>query len=106
MDLEEENKQLKERIKYLENIINRGNSGNSTAYNTIRGMIINKVSKEIDFTQYKDEWTKKHKRQQYERQLMRDLLWEIRVRRVSELRAEHINPAEKYIENYKFVEVR
>lgn len=38
----EENKQLKERVKYLENILNRGNSGNSNAYNTIRGMIINK----------------------------------------------------------------
>ena len=104
MDLVEENERLKERVRYLENIINRGNSGNSTAYSTIRGMIINKVEQEIDFTQYKDEWTRKHKRQQFERRLMSDLLWEIRVRRVSELRVEHINPAEEYIKNYKFEE--
>lgn len=96
-----ENKQLKERIKYLENIISRGNSGNYGVYNTIRGMIINKVQSEIDLTKF-EEWARKHKRQQFERQLMRDLLWEIRVRRVTELRIEHIEPAEQYIKNYKF----
>lgn len=99
----EENRKLKERVAYLENIINKGNSGNSTAYNTIRGMIINKVSKEIDLSQY-EGWQRRHKRQKVERQLMRDLLWEIRVRRVTELKIEHIKPAEEFIQNYKFEE--
>jgi len=97
----EENKKLKERIKYLENIINRGNSG---AYDTIRGMIINKVDKEIDFTQY-EEWQRKGRRRRFERKLMDDLLWEIRVRTVKLLSEEHIKLAEEYIKNYKFEEV-
>ena len=63
-------------------------------------MIINKVQQEIDLSKY-EEWQRKHKRQQFERQIMRDLLWEIRVRRVTELRPEHIKQAEKYIKNYK-----
>ena len=100
-ELLEENKKLKERIEYLENIINRGNSGNCGAYNNIRGMIINKVQQEIDLSKY-EEWQRKHKRQQFERQIMRDLLWEIRVRRVTELRPEHIKQAEKFIQYYKF----
>jgi len=100
-ELIKENAKLKERVKYLENILNRGNAGNSTAYTTIRGMIINKVEKEIDLTQF-EEWNRKHKRQQYERQIMRDLLWTIRVRRVTELRTEHIKQAEEFINNYEF----
>lgn len=103
-ELLKENQELKERVKFLENILNRGNSGNSSAYSTIRGMIINKVQDELDFSQY-DNWQKKHKRQQAERRVMRDLLWEIRVRKVADLRAEHIKPAEEYIKNYKFQEV-
>lgn len=103
-DLKEENTKLKERVQYLENILNRGNSGNSTAYNAIRGMIINKVENEIDFSQY-DKWQKKNKRQRYERKLMSDLIWELHVRRVSGLRVEHIKPAEEFIKNYKFEEV-
>lgn len=103
-ELLEENKKLKERVAYLENIINRGTSGNSGAYNNIRGMIINKVENEIDLTKY-EEWQRKHKRQQFERQIMRDLLWGIRVRRVTELRPEHIKQAEEFIQNYRFEEV-
>lgn len=99
----EENKRLKERIQYLENVLSRGNTGNSNAYNTIRGMIISKVQNEIDFTIY-DEWRRKHERQKKERQIMRDLLWNIRVRRVTELRTEHIEQAEKFIQEYKFEE--
>lgn len=102
-ELIEENKKLKERVAYLENIISRGNSGNCEAYNNIRGMIINKVQKEVDLSKY-EEWQRKHKRQQFERRVMRDLLWEIRVRRISELRPEHIKPAEEFIEKYKFQE--
>lgn len=102
-ELIEENKKLKERVAFLENIINRGNSGHCGAYNNIRGMIINKVQQEIDLSKY-EEWQRKHKRQQFERQLMRDLLWEIRVRRVTELRTEHIKEAEEFIEKYRFKE--
>ena len=96
-------KELEERNKFLENVINRGNSGNIGAYSNIRGMIINKVHNEIDLSKYED-WQRKRKRQQFERQIMRDLLWEIRVRRVTELRLEHIKQAEEYIKNYKFEE--
>ena len=97
----EENKQLKERIQCLENIINRGNSGNCGAYNTIRGMIINKVQQEVDLTQF-EEWQRKHKREVIERQIMRDLKWDLRVRNISDFRAEHVKQAEEYINNYKF----
>ena len=100
-ELLKENKQLKERIEYLENILNRGNTGNSSAYNAIRGMVINKVTKEYDVSQF-EEWQRKHKKQVMERQVMSDLKWELKVRRISEFRTEHIKPAEEYIQNYKF----
>ncbi len=100
-ELIEENKKLKERIKYLENIVDRGNVGNSNAYNAIRGMIINKVMNEYDLSQF-EEWQRKHKRQVAERNLMSDVKWELKVRRISNFRTEHIEQAEKYINNYKF----
>lgn len=100
-ELIEENKQLKERIIYLENIINRGNAGNSTAYSTIRGMIINKVKSEYDVSQF-EEWQRKNKIQVAERNLMSDLKWELKVRRISDFRTEHIKQAEEYINNYNF----
>ena len=100
-ELLEENKQLKERIQYLENILNYGKSGNSGAYNSIRGMIINKVKKELTIPE-KEQWRKEGYIKQKERQVMSDLLWNIRVRRVGELRTEHIKQAEEYINNYKF----
>lgn len=99
-ELLKENKELKERIEYLENILNRGNSGNTGAYNTIRGMIINKVKKEVVVPE-KELWRKDRYIKQVERQVMSDLLWEIRVRRVSELRIEHVKVAEDFINNYK-----
>ena len=100
-ELLKENKQLKERIEYLENILNKGNTGNSSAYSAIRGMIINKVTKEYDVSQF-EEWQRKHKKQVMERQVMSDLKWELKVRRISEFRTEHIKSAEEYIQNYKF----
>lgn len=99
-ELLEENKKLKERVEFLEKIINRGSRGNTSAYNAIRTMIVEKVEKEYDLSKY-EEWKRKHERQKIERQVMRDLLWEIRVRRVSELRAEHVEQAKQYLENYK-----
>lgn len=103
-ELLEENTKLKERIQYLENIISRGNTGNSNAYNTIRGMIINKVANEYDLSQFEDleDWQRKHKKQVAERNLMSDVKWELKVRRISDFRTEHIKQAEEYINNYKF----
>lgn len=95
----EENKRLKERVQYLENILNRGNSSNSEAYSIIRGMIINKVKNELKIPE-KQQWRKDSYIKQIERRVMKDLLWEIHVRRVAELRTEHIESAEKYIKNY------
>lgn len=100
-ELLEENQKLKERVKYLENILNRGNTGNISAYNTIRGMIINKVQNELIVPESQN-WRKEGYIKQKERQLMSDLLWEIHVRRVSELKMENIKPAEEYIKNYRF----
>lgn len=98
-DLLEENKKLKERVKELELLLERQNGSNSKAYVEIRAMIVKKVDKEVDFTQY-DEWQGKRKRQQIERQIMRDLLWNIRVRRVADLRTDNIKQAEEFINNY------
>ena len=98
-------KQLEEENKTLKEILERGNSGNSSAYNAIRLMIIEKVQKEVSIPEDSEGWQKKKIRQKAERQIMRDLLWSIRVRRVTELRQEHIEPAREYIKNYKFKEV-
>ena len=35
-ELLEENKRLKERVAFLEGIVNRGSSGNTSAYNAIK----------------------------------------------------------------------
>ena len=102
-DLLEENKKLKERVKELELLLERQNGSNSRAYVAIRAMIVSKVEK-LDFTKY-DEWQRKRKKQQIERQVMRDLLWNIRVRRVTDLRTENIKQAEEFIKNYKFEEM-
>lgn len=98
-------KQLEEENKTLKEILERGNSGNSSAYNAIRLMIIEKVQKEVNIPEDSEGWQKKKARQKAERQIMRDLLWSIRVRRVTELRTEHVKQAEEYIKNYKFKEV-
>ena len=104
-ELKEENKQLKERIKYLEGILNRGNAGNTSAYNAIRLMIIEKVQKEVELPKELEDWKKESYIQAKERQLMSDLKWEIRVRRTSEFRTEHIKQAEEYIQDYEFEKI-
>ncbi len=58
-ELERENKELKERIEFLEKVLNRGNAGNSTAYTSIRLMIIEKVEKEFDATKF-ENWRRKY----------------------------------------------
>lgn len=99
-ELIEENKKLKERVAFLENIVNRGSSGNTSAYNAIRLMIIEKVQKEIEVPENLLDWQKKDTRQRAERQIMSDLKWDLRVRNIADFRAEHIQPAKEYIEKY------
>lgn len=103
-ELLEENKQLKERIKELELLLQRKSSGNSRAYDEIRAMIIKKVDNELIIPE-EQKWRKDSYIKQKERQLMRDLLWEIRVRRVTELGTEHKKLAEEFINNYKIEEM-
>lgn len=103
-ELIEENKQLKERVKFLEGILNRGNAGNTSAYNAIRLMIIEKVQKEVEQLEYLQDWQKKDDRQRVERQIMRDLKWDLRVRTISDFRSEHVEKAKEYISNYVLAE--
>lgn len=103
-ELIEENKQLKERVKFLEGILNRGNAGNTSAYNAIRLMIMEKVQKEIEQSEGLKDWQKKDDRQRAERQIMSDLKWDLRVRTISDFRAEHIEKAKEYINNYVLTE--
>lgn len=93
-------KELEERNKFLESVLNRGSSGNTSAYNSIRMMIIEKVQKEVEQPQYLEDWKNKDTRQRAERQIMRDLKWDLRVRNISDFRSEHIQPAKEYIEKY------
>lgn len=99
-ELLEENRQLKERITALESILNRGSSGSTSAYNSIRTMIIEKVQKEVEIPEHLLGWQKKGTRQRAERQIMRDLKWDMHIRTISDFRAEHIEKAKEYIENY------
>lgn len=99
-ELIEENKKLKEKIAFLESLVNRGSSGNTSAYNSIRLMIIEKVQKEVEQPENLEGWKNKDTRQRAERQIMRDLKWDLRVRNISDFRSEHIKPAKEYIDNY------
>lgn len=97
-------KELEERNKFLESIVNRGSTGNTSAYNAIRLMIIEKVQKEVDIPENLENWQKKDTRQRAERQIMRDLKWDLRVRNISDFRSEHIKLAKEYINNYVLAE--
>lgn len=97
-------KELEERNKFLESIVNRGSSGNTSAYNAIRLMIIEKVQKEVEQPKNLKDWQNKDTRQRAERQIMRDLKWDLRVRNVSDFRSEHIQSAKEYINNYVLTE--
>lgn len=99
-ELLEENKKLKERVAFLESIVNRGSSGNTSAYNAIRLMIIEKVQKEVEQLDWLKDWQNRDTRQRAERQIMRDLKWDLRVRTISDFRSEHIEKAKEYINNY------
>lgn len=92
-------KELEERNKFLESVVIRGSSGNTSAYNAIRLMIVEKVNKEVE-TDIVNGQEKRWTRQRAERQIMRDLKWDLRVRNISDFRSEHIEPAREYINNY------
>lgn len=102
-ELRKENERLRERIVFLESIVNKGSTGNISAYSAIRMMIVEKVNKEYDLTQFNnfEDWQIKHKRQVKERNIMSDLKWDLKVRRIADFREEHIEKAKQYLENYK-----
>ncbi len=95
-----ENGKLKERVKELELLLKRKSNGSSRAYDEIRAMIITKVDKEIEIPDYLEDWQKKDNRQRAERQIMSDLKWDLRIRRIQDFRDEHIEKAKEYINNY------
>ena len=95
-----ENGKLKEKIKELELLLQRKSSGSSRAYDEIRAMIIKKVDKEVEIPEYLEDWQKKDTRQKAERQIMSDLKWDLRIRRIQDFRDENIEPAKEYIEKY------
>lgn len=94
-----ENGKLKERIKELELLLQRKNGGSTRAYDEIRAMIISRVNDEVEVDIVNGEeknWTRKIA----EKQIMSDLKWDLRVRRVSDFRNEHIQQAKEYLSNY------
>lgn len=95
-----ENGKLKEKIKELELLLQRKSSGSSRAYDEIRAMIIKKVDKEVEIPDYLEDWQKKDTRQKAERQIMSDLKWDLRIRRIQDFRDENIEPAKEYIKKY------
>ena len=64
-------------------------------------MIIEKVQKEVELIEHLEGWQNKDTRQRAERQIMRDLKWDLRVRNISDFRMEHIEIARKYIDEYR-----
>lgn len=103
-ELLEENKNLKERIKELELILKRKSGSSCRAYDQIRAMIINKVNEEVDLPKELEGWKNKDVRNRAERQIMSDLKWDLRVRKITDFRDEHIQKAKEYIENYEIPE--
>lgn len=95
-----ENIKLKERVKELELLLQRKSNGSSRAYDEIRAMIIKKVDEEIEKPEQLLEWQIKDDRQRAERQIMSDLKWDLRIRRIQDFRDEHIELAKDYVEKY------
>lgn len=96
----DENYKLKERVKELELLLKRKSNGSSRAYDEIRAMIITKVDKEMEHQEGLLDWQKKDDRSRAERQIMSDLKWDLRIRRIQDFRDEHIEKAKEYIEEY------
>lgn len=98
--LKEENRKLKERVEELELLLQRKNGSSSRAYEQIRAMTITKVEKEVEEPEGLKDWQKKDDKSRAERQIMSDLKWDLRVRRIQDFRDEHIEQAKEYIKNY------
>lgn len=103
-DLIIENQRLNERVKELEELLRRKNGSSSRAYDEIRAMIISKVNKEVDLPPELEGWQNKDVRNRAERQIMRDLKWDLRIRRIQDFRDEHIQLAKDYIDKYAIPE--
>lgn len=98
-ELSEENQKLKERVVFLERTLARGKSGNTSAYNQIRTMIVQKVEKEVEIdivSGQERDWTRKVA----EKKIMSDLKWDLRVRVIADFSMEHVKLAEEYLNNY------
>ena len=98
-ELSEENQKLKERVVFLERTLSRGKSGNTSAYNQIRTMIVQKVEKEVEIdivSGQERDWTRKVA----EKKIMSDLKWDLRVRVIADFSMEHVKLAEEYLNNY------
>lgn len=83
--LKEENSNFKEEIKQLKELLKRKSGSNSRAYEEIRAMIIAKVNKEVEvdlIDGIERDWTRKRA----EKQIMSDLKWDLRVRRIAQKR--------------------
>lgn len=94
-----ENENLKERIQELENLLKRKNGSNSRAYDEIRAMIITKVDKEVEIDVV-DRQERRWTRQRAEKQIMSDLKWDLRIRRITDFRDENIEEAREYLNAY------
>ncbi len=103
-DILEENKRLKERVKELECLLQRKSNSNTRAYDEIRAMIINRVSKEVDVSRLEKDWMKKDTLQRAERQIMKDLKWDLRIRTIKDFTSNDIEKAREYINNYELAE--
>lgn len=95
-----DNKKLKEKINELEELLKRKGGSNLRAYNEIRTMIIRKANKEVE-ADIVDGEERNWSRQRVEKQIMSDLKWDLRVRRVADFRDEHVEQAKEYLEKYK-----
>lgn len=95
----DENSKLKEKIQELELLLKRKSNGSSRAYDEIRAMIISKVNKEVEIDNVNGQ-EKRWTRQTAEKQIMSDLKWDLRIRRVSDFRDENIEPAREYLKKY------
>lgn len=93
-------KELEERNQVLEKMLSRGSSGNTSAYNEIRKMIVAKVQKEVILPEDLEKWQKNSTIQRAERKIMADLKWDLRIRNIADFRNEHIEPAKEYIDSY------
>ena len=91
-----ENKELKETIKQLEEMIYSGGDVAKKVANKIRFMIREKVNKECK----KDNFLREKAR----RQLMQDLKWDLRIRTNDDFEQKHIEEAREYMANYEIDE--